>query len=119
MHINSNLALIFIFGILSFQVQATELKWTKSVGEVIKPVKVEVDNLNADVGNVFAYVTYEMVKSCKTLFIFSKSISSDDVVLNEFSAQHVNALSGSKYRDMFMATYKPGHTIILDKATCI
>jgi hypothetical protein len=88
------------------------------VGEVIKPVKVEVDNLNADVGTVFAYVTYEMVKSCKTLSIFSQSISSDDVVLNEFSAHHVNALSGSKYRDT-LATYKPGHTIILDKATCI
>jgi hypothetical protein len=119
MNIKNYIVLIFVFGILPFQTQAaTSLKWVKSAEEVIKPIKVEVDESNADVGSVFVYVTYEMVKPCKNLFIFSKSISSDGVVLNEFPVQHANVPAGSKYRDMFMASYQPGHSVLLDKVSC-
>jgi len=59
------IASVFISAVFLFQATAqadTDLKWANSVGEIIKPIKVEVDNSNADVGGVFVYVTYQMVR---------------------------------------------------------
>lgn len=89
------------------------------MGEIIKPIKVEVDNSNADVGGVFVYVTYQMVKSCRNLYLFSHSMSADGVILNEASATHLNVPAGGKYRDMFLATYQKGHSVVLYKASCL
>ena len=116
------IASVFISAVFLFQATAqadTDLKWANSVGEIIKPIKVEVDNSNADVGGVFVYVTYQMVRSCKKLYLFSRSMSADGVILNEASATHVDVPAGGKYRDMFWATYQKGHSVVLYKATCV
>lgn len=96
-----------------------ELKWTAAVGALVKPEKFEVDKSNADVGGIAVYVTYEMLRSCRSIAIFARSLSSEGVVLGEAATRHSDPQSGEKYRDMFILPYKPGHSIVLNNAVCI
>lgn len=121
MNIRKSQIAVFVLAAFSLQASAetaTTLKWAKSVEEILKPIDVEVDSSNADVGAVFVYVTYQMVKPCRNLSIYSRSVSAEGVILNEAYAVHANVSAGAKYRDMFLATYKRGHSVVLHKANC-
>lgn len=96
-----------------------ELKWTAAVGALVKPEKFEVDKSNSDVGGVVVYVTYEMLRSCRSIAVFARSVSSTGVVLGEAAARHSDPQSGEKYRDMFILPYQPGHSIVLNNAICV
>ncbi|MBD3587570.1 hypothetical protein HHX48_17670 [Salinimonas sp. HHU 13199] len=101
-----------------FANSAVDLKWTESVGEVIKPTRVTQDGLE-EFGYEGFNLTYEMKKPCKYLMIFATSISNDGVELGKASFQHARVSIGDKFRDPFTLIVDGKYHILLDNITCL
>ena len=97
------------------------LKWTKAVGEVIKPTNIATP---APDGSKFytARFTYEALKPCKELSVYGRNYSKDGVEIGTFAlglGGKLDVPAGKKFRDDVLMAYEQGHYLVLDKVYCL
>lgn len=96
------------------------LRWTNSVGDVIKLTNIATPAPDGSMSYI-ARFTYEALKSCRELSVYGHNYSKDGIEIGTFSlglASKFNVPVGKKFRDDVLMAYELGHYLILDKVYC-
>jgi hypothetical protein len=99
--------------------EKTSLKWTQDVGDAVEFLSFEADQ--PAVNHRMVKVTYQAKKACRQMSVWGHSYSKDDVQLDVFALTpgRFSVQPGQKFRDNFVATYEPGHYLVVDKVICL